>query len=113
MQVGSIPATAIAIPAARPSSFLVFTVSTSEPTRIQTVNGNLPTAVSGGGRTTEAVHTDATLSNFGSWEEFRLACVFVRRAADPENGRGRSPRGENALGRSPRLPGGGLTSGHR
>ncbi|WP_262064479.1 fascin domain-containing protein [Streptomyces sp. STR69] len=50
---------------------------TFEPTLIQTVNGNLLTAVSGGGRTNEAVHTDATLSNFGSWEEFQLACVYV------------------------------------
>src|SRR2546423_15450220 len=37
---------------------------------IQTVNGNYLTAVGGGGRTTDVIHTDAT--RIGSWEKFTL-----------------------------------------
>jgi hypothetical protein len=37
---------------------------------IQTVNGHYLTAVGGGGRTTDVVHTDAT--RIGAWEKFTL-----------------------------------------
>jgi len=37
----------------------------------QTVNGHYLTAVGGGGRTTDVIHTDATQT--GSWEEFTLS----------------------------------------
>jgi hypothetical protein len=37
---------------------------------IQTATGNYLTAVDGGGRTTDVIHTDAT--QIGSWERFRL-----------------------------------------
>jgi hypothetical protein len=37
---------------------------------IKTANGNYFTAVGGGGRTTDTIHTDATV--IGSWERFRL-----------------------------------------
>jgi hypothetical protein len=37
----------------------------------QTVNGNFITAVDGGGRTTDVLHTDAV--NVAAWEEFRIA----------------------------------------
>ena len=36
----------------------------------QTVNGHYLTAVGGGGRTTDVIHTDAT--RIGSWEKFTL-----------------------------------------
>jgi hypothetical protein len=36
----------------------------------QTVNGHYVTAVGGGGRTTDVIHTDAT--RIGSWEKFTL-----------------------------------------
>src|SRR6476646_8981174 len=36
----------------------------------QTVNGHYLTAVGGGGRTTDVIHTDAT--RIGSWEKFVL-----------------------------------------
>jgi hypothetical protein len=36
----------------------------------QTVNGHYVTAVGGGGRITDVIHTDAV--NIGSWEKFRL-----------------------------------------
>ncbi len=38
---------------------------------IQTINGHYLTAVGGGGRTTDAIHSDAT--RVGSWEKFRSA----------------------------------------
>ena len=37
---------------------------------IQTINGNFLTAVGGGGRITDVVHTDAR--SIGSWEKFTL-----------------------------------------
>ncbi len=37
----------------------------------QTVNGNFITAVNGGGKTTDVLHTDAV--NVAAWEEFRIA----------------------------------------
>jgi hypothetical protein len=37
----------------------------------QTANGNFITAVNGGGRTTDVLHTDA--ANVAAWEEFRIA----------------------------------------
>ena len=39
---------------------------------IQTINGRYVTAVGGGGRTTDTIHTDAT--SIGSWEKFRVSC---------------------------------------
>ena len=38
----------------------------------QTVNGHYPTAVGGGGRTTDTIHSDAT--RVGSWEKFTVSC---------------------------------------
>jgi hypothetical protein len=38
----------------------------------QTVNGHYLTAVGGGGRTTDVIHTDAT--RIGSWEKFAVSC---------------------------------------
>jgi hypothetical protein len=46
------------------------------PCALETVDGHYLTAVGGGGRTTDVIHSDAT--RVGSWEEFRLAsCVAV------------------------------------
>ena len=42
---------------------------------IQTANGNFLTAVGGGGRATDVIHSNATV--VGSWEKFRLACGFT------------------------------------
>ena len=39
---------------------------------IETYSGNYLTAVSGGGRTQDVIHSDAT--QVGSWEKFRLNC---------------------------------------
>lgn len=39
----------------------------------QTSTGNHLTAVDGGGRATDAIHTDATA--VGSWEVFQIACT--------------------------------------
>ena len=39
---------------------------------LKTVSGNYITAVGGGGRTTDVLHTDAT--RIGAWEKFRLNC---------------------------------------
>ena len=39
---------------------------------IQTINGHYLTAVGGGGRTTDTIHSDAT--RVGSWERFRVTC---------------------------------------
>lgn len=50
--------------------FNVFKSSTNQ-FAFQTVNGNFITAVSGGGRTTDVLHTDAV--NVAAWEEFRIA----------------------------------------
>ncbi|WP_406459526.1 hypothetical protein OH768_32590 [Streptomyces sp. NBC_01622] len=39
-------------------------------------NGNYLSAVGGGGvANADSIHTDATLSNFGSWEEFQIDCT--------------------------------------
>ena len=38
----------------------------------QTVNGHYLTAVGGGGRTTDTIHSDAT--RVGSWEKFTVSC---------------------------------------
>ena len=38
----------------------------------QTVNGHYLTAVGGGGRTTDTIHSDATW--VGSWEKFTVSC---------------------------------------
>jgi len=38
----------------------------------QTVNGHYLTAVGGGGRTTDTIHTDAT--RVGAWEKFTVSC---------------------------------------
>ncbi|WP_427922259.1 hypothetical protein [Streptomyces sp. cg40] len=56
---------------------------------LRTSNGNCLTAVGGGGQgNANAIHSDATLSDFGSWEEFQLSCVFVWRAFDPRTAEG-------------------------
>ena len=39
---------------------------------IQTIDGHYLTAVGGGGRITDTIHSDAT--RVGSWEKFRVAC---------------------------------------
>ena len=39
---------------------------------IETVNGHYLTAVGGGGRITDTIHSDAT--RVGSWEKFRISC---------------------------------------
>jgi hypothetical protein len=39
---------------------------------LKTVSGNYITAVGGGGRTSDVLHTDAT--RVGAWEKFRLNC---------------------------------------
>lgn len=54
-------------------TFELFNVykSTANQFAFQTVNGNFITAVDGGGRTTDVLHTDAV--NVGAWEEFRIA----------------------------------------
>ena len=44
---------------------------------IEVISGNYLTAVNGGGRTTEALHTNATISGVGSWEDFRISCVYA------------------------------------
>jgi hypothetical protein len=49
--------------------FNVFKGSTDQ-VAFQTVNGNFITAVSGGGRITDVLHTDAV--NVAAWEEFRI-----------------------------------------
>ena len=43
---------------------------------IQTVNGHYLTAVGGGGRTTDTIHSDAT--RVGSWEKFTVSCGHER-----------------------------------
>jgi hypothetical protein len=40
---------------------------------LQTSNGYYLTAVGGGGRNTDVIHSDAT--RIGSWEQFRLNCT--------------------------------------
>ena len=40
---------------------------------IQTITGNFLTAVGGGGRTTDTMHSDAT--GVGAWEKFRFICL--------------------------------------
>lgn len=40
---------------------------------IQTVNGNYLTAVGGGGRTADTIHSDAT--RVQAWEKFKFSCV--------------------------------------
>jgi hypothetical protein len=40
---------------------------------IQTVNGHYLTAVVGGGRTTDTIHSDAT--QVGAWEQFHVNCT--------------------------------------
>ncbi len=50
--------------------FNVFTNANGQ-LAFQTVNGNFITAVSGGGRTTDVIHTDAV--SVAAWEEFRIA----------------------------------------
>jgi hypothetical protein len=42
---------------------------------LETVNGHYLTAVGGGGRTTDVIHTDATA--VGSWEQFTLMPVVT------------------------------------
>ena len=37
-----------------------------------TTNGHYLTAVGGGGRTTDTIHTDAT--RVGAWEKFTVSC---------------------------------------
>jgi hypothetical protein len=39
---------------------------------IQTISGHYLTAVGGGGRTTDTIHSDATAIN--AWEKFQLIC---------------------------------------
>ena len=39
---------------------------------IQTLDGHYVTAVGGGGRTTDTIHTDAT--RVGAWEKFTVSC---------------------------------------
>ena len=39
---------------------------------IQTIDGYYLTAVGGGGRTTDTIHSDAT--RVGSWEKFTVSC---------------------------------------
>ena len=39
---------------------------------IQTVDGHYVTAVGGGGRTTDTIHTDTT--RVGAWEKFTVSC---------------------------------------
>jgi hypothetical protein len=59
--------------AAAPSPVRV-TPAVNAPTTcsIQTSNGHYLTAVGGGGRTTDTIHTDAT--RVGTWEEFHVTC---------------------------------------
>jgi hypothetical protein len=51
--------------------FNVFKEPTANIFAFQTVNGNFITAVDGGGRTTDVLHTDAV--SVGAWEQFRIA----------------------------------------
>ena len=39
---------------------------------VQTIDGHYLTAVGGGGRITDTIHSDATVLN--SWERFRINC---------------------------------------
>jgi hypothetical protein len=39
---------------------------------LQTANGNYVTAVGGGGRVSDAIHSDATAVR--GWEKFRVTC---------------------------------------
>jgi hypothetical protein len=51
--------------------FNVYKEPTANLFAFQTSNGNFITAVDGGGRTTDVLHTDAV--SIGAWEQFRIA----------------------------------------
>jgi hypothetical protein len=51
--------------------FNVYKEATANLFAFQTANGNFITAVDGGGRTTDVLHTDAV--SVGAWEQFRIA----------------------------------------
>jgi hypothetical protein len=61
---------AIAISGLGPAGVASAALDGPQTCSIQTVNGHYLTAVGGGGRTTDAIHTDAV--RVGSWEKFTL-----------------------------------------